>query len=124
MIASAIGARRRHLARAAVDTRPWPSLPDGTMAVEMPLLGKGVTNATIVRLMKRLGDPVQVGDVAAEVSTDKVDTEIPATTAGTVAAVFVRDGDDVPVGFPLLAVSPSAVLPHLADDPPSAWESG
>ncbi|WP_091336164.1 biotin/lipoyl-containing protein [Micromonospora rhizosphaerae] len=118
MIASAIGARRRHLARAAVDTRPWPSLPDGTTAVEMPPLGKGVTSATVVRLMKHLGDPVQVGDVAAEVSTDKVDTEIPATTAGTVDAVF--EGDEVPVGFPLLAVSPSAVLPHLADDPPSA----
>ncbi len=74
--------------------------------------------------MRHLGDPVQVGDVAAEVSTDKVDTEIPATTAGTVAAVLVREGDDVPVGFPLLAVSSSVVLPQLADDPPSAWESG
>ncbi|WP_091609710.1 biotin/lipoyl-containing protein [Micromonospora mirobrigensis] len=89
----------------------------------MPSLGEGVTSATVVRLKKQLGDQVQVGDVAAEVSTDKVDTEIPATTAGTVSAVFVREGDEVPVGFPLLAVSPSAVLPHLADDPPSAWES-
>ncbi|WP_433321102.1 biotin/lipoyl-containing protein [Micromonospora chersina] len=84
----------------------------------MPLLGKEVASATIVRLVKQLGDPVQVGDVAAEVSIDKVDVEIPATTAGTVAAVFVREGDEVPVGFPLLAVSPPAARPRLADDPP------
>jgi 2-oxoglutarate dehydrogenase E2 component (dihydrolipoamide succinyltransferase) len=61
--------------------------------------------------MKRVGESVQVGDVAAEVSTDKVDTEIPATVAGTVAAVFVGDGEEVPVGYPLFAVSPSVASP-------------
>ncbi|MBY8870596.1 lipoyl domain-containing protein [Micromonospora sp. PLK6-60] len=111
VIASALGARKRHLARAAADTRPWPTLPDGATAVEMPALGEGVTGATVVRLMTHAGDQVQVGDVVAEVSTDKVDTEIPATSSGTVSAVFVHEGDEVPVGFPLLAVSPSAALP-------------
>lgn len=77
----------------------------------MPQLGEGVTTATVVRLIKRVGDLVQVGEVVAEVSTDKVDTEIPATVAGTVAAVFVGDGEEVPVGYPLFAVSPSVATP-------------
>jgi biotin carboxyl carrier protein len=109
VIGLAVDARRRRLARAAVEASAWPELPRDTVAVEMPQLGKGVTAATVARIMKRVGDQVQVGDVAAEVSTDKVDTEIPATAAGTVAAVYVREGDEVPVGYPLLAVCPSAV---------------
>ncbi|MEU8284060.1 lipoyl domain-containing protein [Micromonospora sp. NPDC048905] len=109
VIALAIDARRRRLARAAVDASAWPDLPRDTVAVEMPQLGEGITTATVIRIMKHVGEPVQVGDAAAEVSTDKVDTEIPATAAGTVAAVFVGEGDEVPVGYPLLAVRPSAV---------------
>ncbi|MEU7750311.1 lipoyl domain-containing protein [Micromonospora sp. NPDC049171] len=109
VIALAVDARRRHLARAAVDARPWPDLPRGTMPVEMPQLGQEVTSATVIRIMKHAGELVQIGDVVAEVSTDKVDTEIPATVAGLIVAVFVGEGDVVRVGYPLLAVTPSAV---------------
>lgn len=116
VVALVLDTRRRR--RAASPVPAWPELPPDAVAIVMPSLGEGVAAATVVRMRKQVGDPVQVGDPAADVSTDKVDTEIPATTAGTVVRLFVTEGDEVPVGHPLLAVRPPALAGPIGD--PSA----
>ena len=62
---------------------------------------------TVVRLLKRVGDEVIVGEPVMELSMDKADVEVPSSVSGVVAAVLVKERDRVPVGFPLLALSPT-----------------
>ncbi len=77
----------------------------------MPQLGETVTEGTITRWLKRVGDEVAEDDPLFEVSTDKVDTEVPSAHAGYLRAVLVEEGDTVPIGTPL------AVLTATADEP-------
>ena len=77
----------------------------------MPQLGETVTEGTIIRWHKAVGDDVAVDDVLFEVSTDKVDTEVPSAHAGVLRAVHVPEGDTVPVGTLL------AVITETADEP-------
>ena len=67
----------------------------------MPQLGETVTEGTIVRWLKQVGDAVAVDDPLFEVSTDKVDTEVPSAFAGYLRAILVAEGDTVPIGTPL-----------------------
>src|SRR5256885_1712990 len=78
--------------------------------VTMPQLGETVTEGTITKWLKQVGDPVAVDDLLFEVSTDKVDTEVPAAHAGVLRQILVGEGDAVPVGTPL------AVITATADD--------
>ncbi|GIG76517.1 hypothetical protein Pfl04_49210 [Planosporangium flavigriseum] len=103
-IAIALRDRRRRAKAAVLQQQPWPDLPEGSVAITVPPLGRGVASATVVRISKSVGEHVALNDPVAEVSTDKVDTEIPATVAGVVAGILVRPGQEVPVGFPILAV--------------------
>ena len=77
----------------------------------MPQLGETVTEGTIIRWHKQVGDEVAVDDVLFEVSTEKVDTEVPSAHAGVLRAVHVPEGDTVPVGTLL------AVITETADEP-------
>src|SRR6516165_2700120 len=77
----------------------------------MPQLGETVTEGTITRWLKQVGDPVAVDDVLFEVSTDKVDTEVPSAHSGFLREVYVGEGDTVPVGALL------AVITESADEP-------
>ncbi|HEY8092143.1 MAG TPA: biotin/lipoyl-containing protein, partial [Acidimicrobiales bacterium] len=79
--------------------------------VTMPQLGETVTEGTITRWYKQVGDAVAVDDVLFEVSTEKVDTEVPSAHAGFLRAVHVPEGDTVPVGALL------AVITATADEP-------
>jgi 2-oxoglutarate dehydrogenase E2 component (dihydrolipoamide succinyltransferase) len=79
--------------------------------VTMPQLGETVTEGTIIRWHKQVGDEVAVDDVLFEVSTEKVDTEVPSAHAGVLRAVHVPEGDTVPVGTLL------AVITETADEP-------
>ncbi len=74
----------------------------------MPQLGETVTEGTITRWLKSVGDPVAVDDVLFEVSTDKVDTEVPSAFAGFLREVYVHEGDTVPVGTLLAVVTATA----------------
>ena len=67
----------------------------------MPQLGETVTEGTIVRWLKQVGDAVAVDDPLFEVSTDKVDTEVPSAFAGYLRPILVAEGDTVPIGTPL-----------------------
>jgi len=77
----------------------------------MPQLGETVTEGTITRWLKQPGDAVAVDDALFEVSTDKVDTEVPSAHAGVLRQILVPEGETVPIGTPL------AVITESADDP-------
>ena len=72
-------------------------MQNDTTEVLMPLMGEGITEATLVKWLKQPGEQVRQEEPLLEVSTDKVDTEIPAPASGVLTEVFVRDGDTVAV---------------------------
>src|SRR4051812_48129508 len=78
--------------------------------VTMPQLGETVTEGTITKWFKQVGDQVKEDEVLFEVSTDKVDSEVPSPTGGYVAEIRVPEGETVDVG---------AVLAVISDAPPS-----
>jgi len=78
--------------------------------VEMPQLGETVTEGTITKWFKNVGDAVAMDEVLFEVSTDKVDSEVPSPVAGYVAEIRAQEGDTVDVG---------AVIAVVSDAPPS-----
>ena len=67
-------------------------------SVEMPELGESVTEGTITTWLKEVGDTVEVDEPLLEVSTDKVDTEIPSPVAGTLIEILAEEDDTVEVG--------------------------
>ena len=79
---------------------------DGT-TVKMPALGESVTEGTVTRWLKQEGDEVAVDEPLLEVSTDKVDTEIPSPVGGTLTKILVQEDDTVPVGADLAIVGGS-----------------
>ncbi|HMM95844.1 2-oxoglutarate dehydrogenase, E2 component, dihydrolipoamide succinyltransferase [Phycicoccus sp.] len=95
---------------------------DGT-TVQMPALGESVTEGTVTRWLKSEGDEVAVDEPLLEVSTDKVDTEIPSPVAGTLTKILVQEDETVPVGADLAVVGGSgggsapAEAPAQADVP-------
>ena len=76
--------------------------------IEMPQLGESVTEGTITRWFKQVGERVEVDEPLFEVSTDKVDSEVPAPEAGWVTEIKVPEGDTVDVGTVLVVLSETA----------------
>ena len=70
--------------------------------ITMPQLGETVTEGTILRWLVKVGDEVKEDDPILEISTDKVDTEVPSPFSGTVSSLLVEEGETVEVGSPLL----------------------
>ena len=68
------------------------------IAIEMPKLSDTMTEGTLVRWIKKVGDNVAVGDVLAEVETDKATMEMEAFDEGVLAEIYVQDGNKVEVG--------------------------
>ena len=66
--------------------------------VTLPQLGETVTEGTITRWFKKVGESVKADEPLFEVSTDKVDTEVPSPISGTVLQILAQEGDTVPVG--------------------------
>src|SRR6266508_2384318 len=65
--------------------------------VVMPQMGESIAEGTIVRWIKKVGDQVARDEPLFEISTDKVDAEIPSPAAGVVAEIRVKEGETVPV---------------------------
>ncbi len=84
--------------------------------IEMPQLGETVSEGTITRWFKSVGDQVAVDEVLFEVSTDKVDTEVPSTSAGTLTEIKVAEGETVDVGTVLAIVGDGATAPAPAPE--------
>src|ERR1044071_8512141 len=68
------------------------------ISVQMPALGESVTEGTATRWLKQVGDTVEVDEPLLEVSTDKVDTEIPSPAAGVLQKIVAQEDDTVEVG--------------------------
>ena len=84
--------------------------------VTMPALGESVTEGTVTRWLKAVGETVEVDEPLLEVSTDKVDTEIPSPVAGTVLEIRVQEDEDAEVGSVLAIVgSGDAAAPEAAE---------
>lgn len=78
------------------------------MDITMPQLGETVTEGTITRWLKRVGDRVEADEPLFEVSTDKVDSEVPAATAGFLTEIRVPEGETAPVGTVLAVIGDEA----------------
>ena len=73
-------------------------------SVNLPALGESVTEGTVTRWLKKVGDRVEVDEPLLEVSTDKVDTEIPSPVAGVIEAILVQEDETVEVGTALVTI--------------------
>ncbi|MDK8878333.1 2-oxoglutarate dehydrogenase, E2 component, dihydrolipoamide succinyltransferase [Corynebacterium sp. MSK008] len=80
------------------DDKPAKKATGDATDVEMPELGESVTEGTITTWLKEVGDEVEVDEPLLEVSTDKVDTEIPSPVAGTLIEILAEEDDTVEVG--------------------------
>lgn len=88
--------------------------------VELPALGESVTEGTVTRWLVAVGDTVAVDDPIVEVSTDKVDTEIPSPVAGVVEQILVEEDEDVEVGAALVVIGDGSSAPAAAPAVPAA----
>src|SRR4051794_10574274 len=95
-----------------------------TLQIAMPEMGESVTEGIVLEWHVAEGDFVAEGDTVVEVSTDKVDAEVPAPADGVITKLLVSVDDEVPVGAPLAEMEPgegsneSAAGPVAAGDPP------
>src|SRR5579875_2123244 len=77
-------------------------------SVQMPALGESVTEGTVTRWLKHEGDTVEVDEPLLEVSTDKVDTEIPSPASGVLTRIVAQEDDTVEIGGELAVIGDSA----------------
>jgi 2-oxoglutarate dehydrogenase E2 component (dihydrolipoamide succinyltransferase) len=77
-------------------------------SVQMPALGESVTEGTVTRWLKQEGDTVELDEPLLEVSTDKVDTEIPSPAAGVLTKIVAREDDTVEIGGELAVIGDAA----------------
>ena len=98
-----------------------------TVPLTLPAMGESVTEGTVVNWVKQAGDPVTEGETVVEVTTDKVDIEVPAPASGTLAEITAPEGETVPVGgtLGLILAGPASAAPGSPTDressaPPSA----
>lgn len=99
-------------------------------SVVLPALGESVTEGTVTRWLKKVGDSVNVDEPLVEVSTDKVDTEIPSPVAGVIEQILVQEDETVQVGAVLVIIgsgsgsaapaAPAAAAPVAAPPAPVA----
>src|SRR3954447_8884056 len=97
--------------------------------VSLPQLGETVTEGTITQWFKHVGDTVAADEPLFEVSTDKVDTEVPSPVAGTLTEIRVQEGETVDVGTVIAVVgdgdgaAPAPAAP-AAEEAPAAGRPG
>jgi pyruvate dehydrogenase E2 component (dihydrolipoamide acetyltransferase) len=112
------------VAAAPVVAAPIAVASSSGTIVTMPALGESVTEGTVTRWLKNVGDQVTVDEALLEVSTDKVDTEIPSPASGTLVSIDVAVDSTVPVGArlavigganaPVAVAAPAPVVPTPA----------
>ncbi len=88
----------------------------------MPQLGETVTEGTITKWLKKVGDKVAIDEILFEVSTDKVDSEVPATANGYLAQILAEEGDTVAVGTVIAVLSDAPGEPASAPAPQAVPE--
>ncbi|WP_454963915.1 2-oxoglutarate dehydrogenase, E2 component, dihydrolipoamide succinyltransferase [Corynebacterium durum] len=113
-----------------VDVAAQTSSAGAATDVVMPELGESVTEGTITRWLKQVGDTVEVDEALLEVSTDKVDTEVPSPVAGTIVEILHNEDDTVDVGAVIVRIgdpnaapaTPEPAAPTPAPAAPAAEE--
>jgi pyruvate dehydrogenase E2 component (dihydrolipoamide acetyltransferase) len=93
-----------------------------SVSVSMPQLGESVTEGTVTRWLKKEGEHVEVDEPLLEVSTDKVDTEIPSPASGILRGIAVDEDETVAVGAQLAVIEDSETsgsAPAADDSPPA-----
>src|SRR5436309_9250538 len=94
-----------------------------TVQVTMPQMGDSVTEGTILEWHKQEGDTVAVDETLVEISTDKVDAEVPSPAAGTITKIHAAEGDTIAVGALLCEIASDGANGDSASTsvpPPSA----
>lgn len=90
----------------------------------MPKMGESIMEATILRWVKQVGDRVEADETILEIATDKVDSEVPSPVSGTIAQLFFKENDVVPIGkvIAVIATEGEAVkpTPSVAETPAAA----
>ena len=106
-------------------SRPRESSGGGqATSVKMPELGESVTEGTVTRWLKKVGDSVEVDEPLVEVSTDKVDTEIPSPVAGTLLSITAEEDDTVAVGGELAKIGEAGAAPAEEPAPKPEAQAG
>ena len=102
---------------APVAQAPVATASSGATIVSMPALGESVTEGTVTRWLKKVGDSVNADEALLEVSTDKVDTEIPSPVSGTILSIDVPVDSTVAVGARLASIGVSGSTPAPVTKP-------
>ncbi|EPY93333.1 biotin/lipoyl-containing protein, partial [Streptomyces noursei] len=90
------------------------------VSVTLPALGESVTEGTVTRWLKAEGERIEADEPLLEVSTDKVDTEIPAPASGVLASIKVAEDETVEVGAELAIIDDGTGAPAAAPAPAAA----
>jgi 2-oxoglutarate dehydrogenase E2 component (dihydrolipoamide succinyltransferase) len=85
--------------------------------VVMPQMGVSVSEGTITKWLKQEGDPIAADEALLEISTDKVDTEVPSPGSGVVQQILVQEGETVEVGTKLAVIAPEGAAPAQEEAP-------
>ncbi len=83
--------------------------------IELPPMGEGITEASITKILKNVGDFVEEDEAIVEIATDKVDSEITAPQSGTIEKFFFAEGDEVPVGEIVAILNSSAEIENIEE---------
>src|SRR5437899_5279789 len=96
-----------------------------TVQITMPEMGESVTEGTILEWLKQVGDSVEADEGIVEVSTDKVDAEVPAPASGTLVKILVEPDETVPTGAVLgeIQVNGAGGDPDFASDESAVEEA-
>ncbi|MGP5729377.1 2-oxoglutarate dehydrogenase, E2 component, dihydrolipoamide succinyltransferase [Corynebacterium casei] len=108
-------APKEEAAEAESDSDDAPAASGDATDVEMPELGESVTEGTITQWLKSVGDTVEVDEPLLEVSTDKVDTEIPSPVAGTLVEILADEDDTIDVGAVIARIGDGNAKPAASD---------
>src|SRR3954454_18829684 len=92
-----------------------------TVQIRMPEMGESVTEGTILEWLGPVGDEVEAEQGLVEVSTDKVDTEVPSPAGGVLTKILVEPDETVPVGTVLGEISPSGSNGGAPGEPEPDW---
>src|SRR4051812_36692253 len=97
---------------------------DTTTQVTMPAMGESVTEGTVLEWHKQEGDPVEVDEVLVEISTDKVDAEVPSPASGTLLKIHAPEGETVGVGALLAEIALNGASGNGATTTPKETREG
>ena len=94
-----------------------------TVDVVMPKMGESLQEGTIIKWLKQVGDKIERDEMILEISTDKVDTEVPSPVSGTLTEILVQEEETVEVGTPIARISSGSGSASVAKSAPAPQQS-